>query len=168
MIMNSKSRSHIGVIAALIIGSMSTAQAETVTTELFHSTTLVTASSLNGTELSLAMPGTLTFKLEDLKWPGLLDTLSFVLTDNTSVLKTYKFDVGSTSGSWTYNVTSPQTLYAAVFAKPATTSQAGMYYANISYETAASPVPLPAALWLLISGLGGLIAFRPKLQLSQT
>lgn len=162
-----KSGRRAGLIATLLFGCMSlSAHAETVTTELFKSTTLVTGTSLNLTEFNLTTPGTLVIKLDDLKWPSVvLSTLSFSLTDATHVLNTYKLTGGATSGTWTFDVTTPGTLYGAIFAKPAA-GQAGMYYANVSYQSV-SAVPLPAAAWFLISGIAGLAAFKPKQKLSQ-
>jgi hypothetical protein len=153
-------------LVALLSGGLSvSAQAETVTQKLFESTTLVTATSMNLTEFNLSAPGTLSIELKDLNWPGLLQTLSFSLTDATHVLQTFTA-TGTASNTWTFNVSAPGMLYGSIFAKPSPTAKAGMYYANISYQSV-SPVPLPAAAWLLIAGIAGLAAFRPKQQLSQ-
>jgi hypothetical protein len=140
--------------------------AETVTQKLFESTTLVTGTSMNLTELNLTAAGTLVIELDDLKWPSALDALSFSLTDTTHVLRTFTANSAATNNTWTFDVTGPGTFYGSIFAKPSATAKAGLYYTNISYQST-STVPLPAAAWFLISGLAGLAAFRPTHKLSQ-
>jgi hypothetical protein len=156
-----------GVVATLFIGCLSaSAQAEVVTQKLYESTTLVTGTSMNLTELNLTAPGKLVIELDDLKWPGMLDTLSFYLTDATHILQPFTASKTVANNTWTFDVGTAGTFYGSIFAKPTTTSKAGMYYANISYQST-SPVPLPAAAWFLISGIAGLAAFKPKQKLSQ-
>lgn len=156
-----------GIVAALFLGCLSaSAQAETVTDNLFVSTTLATGTSMTLTELNLATPGKLVIELDDLKWPALLDSLSFSLTDATHVLQTFTASKTEAKNTWTFDVNAAGTFYGSIFAKPSATSKAGMYYANISYQSVA-PVPLPAAAWFLISGIAGLAAFKPKQKLSQ-
>jgi hypothetical protein len=156
--------------AFAVLGGVSKAEAiatasATASSELYKSTTLVTGTSMTVAELAVVGPGTLTIELKDMNWPGLLDTLSFSLTDSVHALQTYTLG-GAASRIWTYSISAPSTLYAAIFAKPSSTSKAGMYYANVSYQSV-PPVPLPAAAWFLISGLASVAAFRPKQKLSQ-
>jgi hypothetical protein len=155
----------IGAISVLVLGlSALSARAETVT-KLFESTTLVTGTNMNLTELNLSSPGKLLIELDDLNWPGLLGTLSFSLTDATHVLQTFTVS-GADKGLWSFDVSSPATLYGVIFAKPSATAKAGMYYAKVGYQTPlAAPVPLPAAAWFLISGIAGFAALRPKQKL---
>jgi hypothetical protein len=156
-----------GVVAALMLGCLSvSAHAETVTQKLFESTTLITGGvRMDLTELDLATPGTLLIELKDLQWPTMLDTLSFSLTDANHILQTFTASKTVAKNTWTFDVNAAGTFYGSIFAKPSTTSKAGMYYANISYQSVA-PVPLPAAAWFLISGIAGLAALKPKQKLS--
>lgn len=155
------------VLATILLGCLSvSAHAETVTQKLFESTTLVTGTSMNLTEFNLTAPGTLLIELDDLKWPSALEKLSFSVTDATHVLKTFTADGAATKNTWTFDVTGPGTFYGSIFAKPSAAAKAGLYYANVSYQTV-STVPLPAAAWFMISGIAGLAAFRPKHKLSQ-
>lgn len=151
--------------ALLLFGLSMSARAEMVTEKLFESTTLVTGTSLNLTELALSSAGTLIVELTDMKWPDLLGTLSFSLAEAGHVLEAHAMN-GAEHAVWNIDIQDPTTLYAAVFAKPAAAIQAGMYNVKISYQSL-PPVPLPAAAWFLISGLAGLVAFRPKQKLSQ-
>ncbi len=166
--MNIKNRNRrAGWLAAMLTGcvAMSPAQAEMVTQQLFETTTLMTGTNINVAEFNLTTPGTLVIELKDLQWPALLNTLSFSLTDATHVLQKFTANGGAVN-TWTFDVSAPGTFYGAIYAKPAPAS-AGLYYANVSYQSV-SPVPPPAAAWFLISGIAGLVAFRPKHKLSQT
>jgi predicted Rossmann-fold nucleotide-binding protein len=61
------------------------------------------------------------------------------------------------SGNLLINVSGPTQLFAAVFAR-SEQGDVGVYNLQASF----SPVPLPAAGWLLLSGLGALGALRRK------
>jgi len=137
-----------------------------VTQPLFVSTTLVTGTSMTLTDLNLSTPGTLMIELDDLKWPAALQSLSFTLTSATEKLQTFTAVSGAAHNTWTFDIGTAGTYYGSIFATPNANSKAGMYYANVSYSNVA-PVPLPAAAWLLLSGVAGLAAFRPKHKLSQ-
>jgi hypothetical protein len=151
------------VIGALLASATMAAQAETITTTLFQSTTMVTSANINLTELDLSTPGTLSVSLTDLKWPSALNALSFTLFDATHVLNP------TVQGGLTFNITSAGTFFASIFAAPTSSAKAGLYNVQINFQTsAAAPVPLPAAGWFLLSGIAGLAAIRPKQKLSYT
>jgi hypothetical protein len=90
-----------------------------------------------------------------------LNALSFTLFDATHVVGI------KTAGEWAFDITSPSTFFASIFAAPGLT-KAGLYNVQINFQSAAAPVPLPAAGWFLLSGLAGLAAIRPKQKLSQS
>lgn len=149
----------LGVLLAC--GAVTAVNAETLPgTMLFHTTTMVTGANINLTQLDLATPGTLYVSLSDLKWPNALNALSFTLFDASQIVGT------RTAGDWTFDITSPSTFFASIFAAPGL-AKAGLYNVQINFQSAA-PVPLPAAGWFLLSGLAGLAALRPKQKLSQT
>jgi len=106
--------------------------------------------------LALASAGTLTVTVFDIGVPQLLQSLSFAITDTNSVLQKL-----TNAGTLTYSVTGPMTLFANVYAVPDSSAGTGVYHINVSF---APTVPLPAAGWLLFSGLTGLTAFRRKAQ----
>lgn len=156
-----------GVAAALLLSMTGTVtHAATVTQPLLESTTLVTGTTLTLTEFNLAAPGSLLIELNDLKWPAAFESLSFSLSDATHIFQTFTANNVAGTNSWTFDINTAGTFYGAIFAKPTTSSKAGMYYANVSYNSV-SPVPLPAAAWLLLSGIAGLAAVRPQHKLSQ-
>jgi len=156
----------IAVAAAGLLLS-SAAHADMVGNKLYDSTMLVTQSHIDLQTLNITGAGTLSVKLTDLKWPDLLGTLSFTVFDATHVLGSYSLDNSlATSGIGTFNVNTAGTYYASIFATPATGKSGGLYNAQIYFQTTA-PVPLPAAAWLMISGLACFAAVRPKQSASQ-
>ena len=142
--------------------------ADTVGTKVYESTTLVTHSQIDLQTLSLNGAGTVTVKFADLQWPDLLGSLSFTLFDVTHTIGTFSLDSSKlTTGSGVFHVDSAGTYYASIFAAPGAGKSGGLYNAQVYFSSAAPPVPLPAAGWLLLSGIAGIVAFRPKQKLSQ-
>jgi len=152
-------------LLGLTLSMAGTAHADTVGmgTKLYESTTLVTQAHIDLQTLNLSGASTLTVKLTDLKWPDLLGSLSFTLFDATHVLGTYV--LGGASN--TFNVDSAGTYYASIFSAPGAGKAGGLYNAQVYFAPSVPAVPLPAAGWLLFSGIAGLAAIRPKHKLSQ-
>lgn len=117
-----------------------------------RTTQLVWGTSLAVNSLSLPSAGVLSIKLTDIKWTETLDSLSLLVTDLDNLWT--RLDG---SGNLLINVSGPTQLFAAVFAR-SEQGNVGVYNLQASF----SPVPLPAAGWLLLSGLGALGALRRK------
>ena len=71
-----------------------------------------------------------------------------------------------TSGGIVYNINDPLSLYFAwdeVFTDPATDPEdEGDFILGFSGTPVQNPVPLPAGVWLLLTGLAGFGLFRRR------
>lgn len=123
-----------------------------------NNTQLVWGTSLSASSLSLSAAGTLSVRLKDIGWPEALESLSLLVTDLDGIWQRFDvFAAGSRSLITDIDVSGPTQLFAIVYARSAGHSL-GLYNLHTSF----SPVPLPAAAWLLLSGLGGLGLLRRK------
>jgi hypothetical protein len=101
-------------------------------------------------ELQIPSAGLLNIELGDLGFPSPAASLNFALANSTNVL-----GVINGPGSLSYDVLSgPTTLFGYVYAAASPATNQGAYTLNVTQQQAVAPVPLPAAVWLLISGLG--------------
>jgi hypothetical protein len=119
---------------------------------LFPNIAVARTEMITGTD-SIVLPfviaggmpaGTVTVTLADLGWPGLMSSLSFAASTSTSLLAQM-----ATPGRLTFDVTSGGNYFATVYGVADPAFGSGLYSLNLSY----APVPLPAAAWLLLSGL---------------
>ena len=140
----------IGVVAPL-----AAARASTIT-EISASYTVGTAGATEIESFTVAGPGTAEVTLTDLLWPQALASLSFELTNAAGQV------VGTLSGagSATFDLAAGGTYFALSYGQassgPSAACPFGTYGVSIAY-TPPTPVPLPAGLVLLASGLGLLL-----------
>lgn len=121
---------------------------------LLVSTPLVQGSLASATPFSVPGAGTVTAILSDLDWPARLASLTFAATTPTSVLASL-----NGPGQVSFNVSGPGVYSAVVGAVASPTSFLGLGWYSMTVDFAPA-VPLPASVWLLLSGLGCLAAAR--------
>jgi hypothetical protein len=130
------------------------AYADTIVEDNF----MVSMSSIPRVEaLGQSAPGRWTVTVTDLVWPQALASLSFTLTDFSQVLASH-----DGSGTLIFDVLAPTTLFATVYASPNAAAGMGVYHINVGFTPAVPQVPLPAAGWLLLSGMSAFAAVRRK------
>jgi hypothetical protein len=117
-----------------------------VTQTLYRGTTLFSGMTFTQIELDVPAAGSLSVTLRDMEFPALLGALSFSLVRGGEVLA-----VQNGGGGFDLDMAGPATLFGFVYAVGAPGVNVGSYYLDIQhkYEEA---VPLPASLWLLLSG----------------
>ncbi len=97
--------------------------------------------------LSTSGPGTVTVQLSDLAWPTRLQSLSFAAVSGAANV----LGELTAAGTVSFALSAPMQFYARVYADPGTAATAaGLYSLRVGF----APVPVPAALWLLLSSLG--------------
>jgi hypothetical protein len=126
-------------------------------------TVLVAESGLiigsQAADLSFIAPsaGRIDVRLTDLTWPTPLSSLLFSATSADSVLESMKGP-----GEVSFNVSSAGAYYAHLLGHAGGILGLGAYSLSMTFTPAAA-VPLPAGLWLLLSGLtAGAIRLRSR------
>lgn len=108
--------------------------------------------------VSVTAPGTIQITLTDLDWPQRLAALSFAATTSTQVLAR-----SNTPGVLSFFMASAGNFSAEVFGTTSGSLAMGLFGMRIDY----APVPLPAGVWLLLSGLMALCGcFRQRAPLA--
>lgn len=118
------------------------AQASSVVYEDFA---YVSGNTAKSTQFEVATPGLYKADLVDFEFPEPFDVLALGITQNNVPL-----GIGFGSGSFTFNVSAPGTLFAHLAAVPGMAGE-GLYGLQIV------PIPLPSAIWLLLSGVAGIV-----------
>ncbi len=118
-------------------------------TPLVESSVMVAGSHSSLYTLDVSGPGVLTVRLENISWPERLSQLDCAITSSSGLLDSF-----SNSGEWKFVTTGPASFYASIIAGAGGRLNLGLFSIRVTFEWAASVVPLPAAVWLLGSVLG--------------
>jgi hypothetical protein len=113
------------------------------------------AGFLQGTEsfaqtFNLTAPGTLTVTLSNIAWPQQLASLNFLLSSANGMMGP---EMGT--GTYTFAVVAGGNVFAQWFGTAQGPLNTGVYSLKIDFQPQAGgmPVPLPASVVLLLSGL---------------
>jgi hypothetical protein len=143
------------VLALVCVGSPQRAKADMADTSLMTQTTLVSSQQTNLYSFDAPGAGTLSVTLKDWAFPMPLQELTASILSQDQVLGSWD---SSKDTDWSFAVPiSGSGLFDAFVAAQAGSSQPfqfGAYSMSISFQPAASPVPLPPAFGLLLGGIG--------------
>jgi hypothetical protein len=136
--------------SALGLASVTLGQLAHADMMLVSETGLVSGSQSTVYTLVAPSAGSVTISLSNLSWPDPLASLSFALTTSTGVLKTM-----DQAGQMTIDLSGAGTYYALVSGIAQGKWDMGLYSLTASFSAlpGGPEVPLPAAVWLLLSGL---------------
>jgi hypothetical protein len=141
-------------MALILLGAASApaVQAETI---LVSQSTMISGSFSAVYSFATTQSGTLNLHLENVAWPERLASLSCNLYTNEGMLGSI-----ATDGMLSIAVTGPGTYYSHLFAQAAGALDLGVFSFNVTFEPSVAAVPLPAALWLLLSSLCGFFGLK--------
>lgn len=128
--------------------AQSQAPDQLVNMTLYSGNTLLTGVNLTQFEVNIPAAGQLSIHLDDLEFPSAIGALSFALVDKGEVI-----GLLNGAGDLSLQIDGAATMYAFVYAVATPGVNIGSYFLSVSHEFQ-QPVPLPAALWLLLSGAG--------------
>jgi len=147
------------LILALLV-STHISQADTV---IYEDAQLVSGDSKTyvgyfNQSLDLTQAGSYQASLSDFEFPSRFDMFGLTISSSTQ-----KMGEVWNSGSFSFNA-DPGEYFLGLFYKTDATLNLGMYGVNLSYrgQPGASAVPLPAALWLMLTGLMAIAGYRRK------
>jgi hypothetical protein len=130
---------------ALLLGSVGQTLASQVMYDgvgfIFGQQTVTDSFSVSG-------PGTLTVTLQDMSFPSPLANLDLVVSTAQGLL-----GPETAAGTTSYKLTGSEQVYVQALATAEGPLNAGVYGLDVMWKPAIAPVPLPASLALLASGL---------------
>jgi hypothetical protein len=140
----------LAVIAAWAL-SLRSAAADTV---LYDSAGFIQGQQSFVQSFDITTAGTLTVSLADIPWLDTISNLNFFLTSAGGT-------IGKSMGAGTESIgVGPGVIYAHWFGDANGAFGVGAYGIKLSFQPG-TPVPLPGALFLLLSALAALVGVRP-------
>ncbi len=126
-------------------------------TEIFHDGALVRPASFDVDQFISAVAGTVTLSIQRIEWGDLFSQLS--TTVSLTSRPTLKF---SGNALVTFDVTAGESFATSIYAEVAGPLGYSAYGLDVLFLPKMSQVPLPAAGWLLLSGIGALAGVRRR------
>jgi hypothetical protein len=140
------------LLAALFLCLTQSGHADQV---LLSQTTLVYGNESETVSFNAPTAGTVTVQLQNLAWPELMGSLSFMASSATQSLTAWS-NSSSPSETESFQV-GPGTYFAHVTGQASGPLDLGLFSLAISISPLTSPVPLPASGWILLAGLALLL-----------
>jgi hypothetical protein len=110
---------------------------------------------------NISGPGTLTVSITDIAWLDIVSDLNCFLSTASGLINPAANGSGGDNGSETFSVGSGP-IYAHWFGSAQGIYDLGVIGVKITFQPAGIPVPLPASLVLLMSGLGVLFGWQRR------
>lgn len=149
---------YLLILALLVSAHIS--QADTV---IYEDARLVSGDSKTyvgyfNQRLDLTQAGSYQATLSDFEFPASFDMLGLTISSSTQ-----KMGEVWNSGSFSFNA-DPGKYFLGLFYKTDASLNLGMYGVKLSYpgQPGASAVPLPAALWLMLTGLMAIAGYMRR------
>jgi len=124
-------------------------------------TQLVGGSFSSALDFLVPAAGKVTVVLSDLVWPDTLSSLHFAATSATSL-----FGSLDAPGTFSFDVNKPGHYFAIISGETKGALDLGLYTLKMEWSALSGSsdpaVPLPAAGWLLVSGVAGLMGLARR------
>ena len=142
----------LALIAPMALACLSVSPHARADSLLLAQTTLVSGSVSTVDSFTAPTAGAVTVTLTDLKWPASLSALSFSATSANHVLASWSASGTSMSGGTATFDVGAGTYFAHIMATAASGFlDMGLYSLSMTFTPSA--VPLPAAGWMLLTGM---------------
>ncbi len=135
----------MGLLAPMALTCLAIAPHARADSILLAQTTLVSGTEYTVDAFTAPSAGKVTVNLQNLNWPTALNALSFSMTSASQVLSPESDPTAFDVGAGTY--------FAHIMATAGGDLNLGLWSLMVTFNPTASPVPLPASDWMLLTGM---------------
>jgi hypothetical protein len=143
--MNIRKMVMMGVFGAGVLAAVGSAGAAEV---MYDGAGFIRGQQAGMESFNISGPGTLTVQLSNVAWPVPLGSLNAVISSASGLLGPEMSD-----GTQSFQLTHGGEIFAQWFGTAQGPLDVGVYALKIEFTPNALPVPLPASIGLLVSGL---------------